>query len=269
MAYDRLGRVVTPPKETDMDTGGSAAPNAARIAAGAAAGKIGKGIAPAKDRRPFMESMRILPVLVLVGTATLFVKVNAIWSDVENGKATITISTEAIAAETKPVQVAQASGSDSDQTANAPGEDKNKPLDPVLFTRAEIELLQELSVRRKELDAREQGMIQKEGLLKAAEDRIDKRIKEMEAVRSEIEALITKYDEQEEAQFKSLVQIYEKMKPKDAARIFNELDMDVLLQVIRRMKASKTAPVLANMKAQRAKEITSRIAERKEMPKLN
>jgi flagellar motility protein MotE (MotC chaperone) len=41
------------------------------------------------------------------------------------------------------------------------------------------------------------------------------------------------------------------------------------LQIFDKMKASKSALILANMSAERAKEITSRIAERREMPKIN
>ena len=81
--------------------------------------------------------------------------------------------------------------------------------------------------------------------------------------------LITKYDAQEEEKFKGLVAIYEKMKPKESARIFDELDIGILLDVFERMKASKSASILAKMKPERAKEITSRIAERREMPSLN
>jgi flagellar motility protein MotE (MotC chaperone) len=139
----------------------------------------------------------------------------------------------------------------------------------VLFTRSEIELLQELSKRRKELDAREQTVIQREGWLNAAETRIEKKIAELKGVKDDIEKLIQQYEEQEEQQLNDLVAIYEKMKPKDASRIFNDLETDILLQIFDKMKASKTALILANMKAARAKEITSRIAERREMPNIN
>ena len=128
---------------------------------------------------------------------------------------------------------------------------------------------QELSKRRKELDGREQTIIQREGLLNAAETRIEKKIAELKGVKDDIEVLIKKYEEQEEAQLNDLVAIYEKMKPKDASRIFNELDIEILLQIFDKMKASKTALILANMRAERAKEITSRIADRRDMPKIN
>ena len=103
----------------------------------------------------------------------------------------------------------------------------------------------------------------------AAENRLEARINELETVKSDIETLITKYDAQEEEKFGGLVAIYEKMKPKESARIFDELDIDILLEVFERMKASKSASILAKMRPERAKEITSRIADRREMPKFN
>ena len=76
------------------------------------------------------------------------------------------------------------------------------------------------------------------------------------------------YSNSEDKELKNLVLIYEKMKPKEAARIFDQLEMNVLLKVIDRMKSTKTAPVLAAMAPQRAKELTMRIAERRPMPNI-
>src|SRR3546814_17091245 len=66
-----------------------------------------------------------------------------------------------------------------------------------------------------------------------------------------------------EAQMQSLVKIYESMKPKDAARIFEELDMEVLLEVVERMKERKTAPILAEMNPERAKTGTPELDQRR------
>lgn len=58
----------------------------------------------------------------------------------------------------------------------------------------------------------------------------------------------------------SLVKVYERMKPKQAARIFEELDMKVILQVARRMKEANVAQILAAMDPVKARDITARIA---------
>ena len=56
------------------------------------------------------------------------------------------------------------------------------------------------------------------------------------------------------------------MKADEAARIFEQLDMDVLLNVIERMREAKVAPVLAEMDPLRAKTVTTQLAERRQLP---
>lgn len=145
----------------------------------------------------------------------------------------------------------------------------NKPLDPIMFSQSEIEILQNLASRRKEIDLREEAVLKREVLFQAAEKRLEEKIGELSKIKGEIEALIKKYNEQEETELKSLVKIYETMKPKDAARIFDELELKVLLQVFQRMKEAKTAPILASMSPARAKEVTTQLAERKDLSTPN
>ena len=52
----------------------------------------------------------------------------------------------------------------------------------------------------------------------------------------------------------SLVKIYETMKAKDAARILGQIEMDVLLSIMERIKERSSAPVLAQMDADRARD---------------
>ncbi len=145
----------------------------------------------------------------------------------------------------------------------------NKPLDPIMFSQSEIEILQNLAARRKEIDLREEAVLKREVLFQAAEKRLEEKIGELSKIKGEIESLIKKYNEQEETELKSLVKIYETMKPKDAARIFDELELKVLLQVFQRMKEAKTAPILASMSPARAKEVTTQLAERKQLENPN
>ena len=56
------------------------------------------------------------------------------------------------------------------------------------------------------------------------------------------------------------MKLYETMKPRDAATIFNDLDMPVLLSVVDRMKDAKAAPVLAAMQPDKAREVTTKLA---------
>ena len=92
------------------------------------------------------------------------------------------------------------------------------------------------------------------------------RISELKKIERRIEALLKKHDEQEEAQLSSLVKMYESMKPKSAAKIFEQLDMDVLISVAERMKERKMADILSAMDAASAKALTIELATRRSLP---
>ena len=136
------------------------------------------------------------------------------------------------------------------------------------YSGQEIELLQKLTERREELDQRERDMDVREKLLIATENGIDKKIVSLKSIEAQIKALIEVHDEQERAQIESLVKTYSAMKPKDAANIFNGLDMDILISIIEKMNPKKVADVLSKMTTSSANNITVELATRKKLPNI-
>ena len=130
------------------------------------------------------------------------------------------------------------------------------------------ELFVELSARRKDLDSRERGLQTREALLQAAEQELDRKFQELSQLRKEIESLLKTQSDEESARVQSLVKIYEGMKPKQAARIFDTLDLDILVSVVSSMSERKLSPVLAAMNPERARTITIMLAEQKQLPSL-
>lgn len=138
------------------------------------------------------------------------------------------------------------------------------------YTQTEIDLLQNLSKRREEIDKRAEELDIKATVLEATEKRINDRIGEMKSLQTELGNVVAEYKKQQDGEIKSLVKIYESMKPTDAAAIFNELDMTILLEVIDKMSERKVAPVLAGMNPKRARDVTQELAElRKGRQRLN
>ena len=132
------------------------------------------------------------------------------------------------------------------------------------FTAVEVELLQSLSKRREELERWENNIQIKESALDATQKRIDDKIKQIESMKKQVAMLLAQYNSQEDAKIHSLVKIYENMKPADAARIFDEIEMPILLLVIDAMAEKKAAPILAAMNPKKAKQVTVELAnERK------
>lgn len=131
-----------------------------------------------------------------------------------------------------------------------------------IYTAEELAVLQALGERRGEIESREQELEARERMLAVAEQRIDQKIAELAELQARIEDLLAAYDEQEEEQLMSLVKVYETMRPKDAAVIFDQLEMDTLLAIISRMSNIRSAPILGRMDPLRAQEVTEELAAR-------
>ncbi|MCP8883506.1 hypothetical protein NIM87_08350 [Devosia sp. XJ19-1] len=134
------------------------------------------------------------------------------------------------------------------------------PLGAGDSTLTEQALLERLSARRTELNTYEQELAMRASLVEAAEKRIDERQQTLQAIEDQIASLVEQRKEMEEGQFAGIVAMYETMKPKDAANIFNALDIEVLLRVAKMMSPRKMAPILAEMDTMRAQELTVRMA---------
>src|SRR3546814_9197278 len=107
----------------------------------------------------------------------------------------------------------------------------------------------------------------REALAAAAEARLVAKTAELDRLQKSIEALARAHDEQEAAKIESLVTIYEKMKPRDAARILEGLEMAILIAVLGRMKEMRSAPILASMAPAKARAVTTRLAEHTQLLK--
>ncbi|NIA69448.1 MotE family protein [Pelagibius litoralis] len=207
--------------------------------------------------------LRLLPVFILIAGLGMTAKLAGIWQGV--GGPTLALAAEPADAAASTGDAPQELATVADTPVPA-GQITDLSSDLFDLTDEELGLLQALSQRREELEQRAREVDEREVLLKAAEQRIEQKIRELEGLQQSIEALLVEHDEQSETQMKSLVKIYESMKPKQAARIFEELDMEVLLEVIERMKERKSAPILAQMNPQRAKTVTLELAQRRELP---
>ena len=156
-------------------------------------------------------------------------------------------------------------------TAKAAVPDGTSPAMPIPTPAAKAEappisdgeraILQELRQRRQELDGRELSLNARESVLAAAEQKFTARVTELTALQKKLEALEAAHRQREDAGWQGLVKLYESMRPRDAATIFNDLQMPVLLSVLDRMKEAKAAPIMAAMNPDKAREATSQLAE--------
>ncbi|MGH7155363.1 MAG: magnesium transporter MgtE N-terminal domain-containing protein [Acetobacteraceae bacterium] len=223
-------------------------------------------------------SFRVLPATIMVTTALLGLKTFEL----------VRAATPAAAIGAVPAAQAQApeqaSGAAGTQTSEAmpgapavpgsrpapgapavpgspalPSATANAPAGPPVSS-SEKALLQDLRQRRLGLDKREESIAARESVLAAAEHKLDQRVAELQALQQHLEALNAARKQRDDASWQGLVKMYADMKPRDAAKIFDDLDMSVLLEVVDRMNERKAAAIFAAMQPDRARDVTARLA---------
>ncbi len=127
---------------------------------------------------------------------------------------------------------------------------------------AERAILERLQTRRQELEARAREIDIRESLLKAAEKRIEGKVEEMKAAEARISAASGQNKEADSARLKNIVTMYEGMKPKDAAKVFDRLDMSVLLDIATQIAPRKMSDILGLMLPEAAERLTVEMARR-------
>lgn len=125
----------------------------------------------------------------------------------------------------------------------------------------ELSILESLRNRRKELMQREEELQLRENLIEAAEGRLESRIGQLEALEQRLQAATEAELGARKEELRGLVTMYETMKPKEAARIFDRLQMDVLIDVVLAMNPRKMASVLASMNPEAAQRLTIEMAK--------
>tara|TARA_R110002124_G_scaffold1527_8_gene9198 strand:- start:20 stop:976 length:957 start_codon:yes stop_codon:yes gene_type:complete len=127
---------------------------------------------------------------------------------------------------------------------------------------AELRIIQSLSARRTELDARDADFATTLPLMVAAEQKLDAKVQALAAIRTEVQGLLGQVDGREKEEVDRLVAVYSAMRPREAAAVFVGLDDGVRLPVAAAMRPRSLAAVLAQMPPAAARELTEKLAHR-------
>lgn len=121
-------------------------------------------------------------------------------------------------------------------------------------------LLRAIDERSRQLDARSSDLADRARMLEAIEARAREQVQALRAERRALEATLERVDGEAEAEIARLVKIYENMKPKEAARIFEAMPAEIAAGFVRRMAEQKSALVMGNLDAGHAYAITLALA---------
>lgn len=123
---------------------------------------------------------------------------------------------------------------------------------------AERAMLEKLKDRRNEIEARDRELEMRDSLLRVGERKLDERIGELRTLESQFGGDKAKQDAK--TRYKSLVVMYESMKPKEAARVFDRLDVKILIDLVGHMNPRKVSEILAVMEPAAAEKLTVALA---------
>ncbi len=221
-------------------------------------------------------NFRVFPVLIVVIMVGLTVKVGVIWNNISllnnTGNKAFFIENKKAFAQDKTD--APSFGDDESESQIPDGmmpayvvdeDDKN---DISELSSGEIRLLHDLVRRREELLLIENRLEEREAILRAAEQQLIEKKNGLSIIKGDIETLLSKYDKFLDIENKRLINVYSNMKPKSAGIIFNEMDMDTLMIILRGMKERKIAPILAAMDPVKVRMISKELANNKKQVKL-
>jgi flagellar motility protein MotE (MotC chaperone) len=130
---------------------------------------------------------------------------------------------------------------------------------------SEKQLLQQLRQRRKEIESYKDKLPAEKMALESIKQYIDNRLNMLENVQNQLRPQLDNNNQNDDKKIQKLVKVYENMKPKEAAKIFNDLQIGVLVELALNMKESRLAAILSEMTPEKARELTSILATQSDM----
>ncbi len=205
----------------------------------------------------FKSKIRLLPIFIFVAFLSLSIKINHVfdfYNQTESKKVRISAS-EASAQEKLNKETAKLADI-LDKGTEAPTQTDAKTN---AFTNSEIMILQELAERREALDVRSKEIDKRAIQLKVAEEEIEKKLRQLKEYEQRLSKLINQYSDKEKENINALVKLYTSMKPQDAARIFNTMDIEITVAILKGMKPSASSAILSQINAEKAQAITAEL----------
>jgi len=146
--------------------------------------------------------------------------------------------------------------------AKAPVTAPPQPAAPPSVSPTERALLEKLGARRDALRQKNEELDLREKMLGEAERKLETGLGDLKKAEDKVDSVAKAKEEAEKQGLKNIVTMYEAMKPKDAARVFDRLGHEVLVPIVLAMNPRKMAEVLAVMQPETAERLTVALANR-------
>ena len=159
--------------------------------------------------------------------------------------------------------ISAAFAADSEETATAPQSCSPEPR-PICEP-PEL-MLQALSEERDLLNSQKERLAERKAEIEIAEEKLAIDQANLLDLKAELEEMFDRIQKAQTDDVDRLVALYAAMKPKEAAAIMDDLDIEVSVMVLATMPERDAAPILAKLNRTRARAISRIILERSKLP---
>ena len=206
---------------------------------------------------------RIRPAHVFLGVLTLAVA----------GK-TGTLGYEALTAQSagsvmgalSTIGAASAAGGAEEPKKKETDKAQDAPMAEPQICEVPEDVFAEITRERALLADERKALLEREAKIQLGQDKLQSEAQQLQTLKAALEGLLAKVEAQQNEDVDRLVNLYRNMKPKSAAGIINELDMEASVLVLATMSERDAAPILANLDPARARAISKIILERSKLP---
>ena len=119
-----------------------------------------------------------------------------------------------------------------------------------------------LTEREKQASVRETAIQERQAALDLAEQVIARRLTELEQAESALRETLSVADKAAETDLTQLTEVYQAMKPKDAAALFDGMDPEFAAGFLGRMRPAEAAAIMSGMAPEKAYAVSALLAGR-------
>ena len=124
----------------------------------------------------------------------------------------------------------------------------------------DADYLFKLAERKKQLDQREEDLKKFAEQIEKQKIEIEEKLAKLEETRLKISKALEEKIKTDDGKVETLVQMYSSMKPAQAAKVFESLDEDLVIEILGRMKKKNAADILNLIKPEKAQLFAERYA---------
>ena len=220
--------------------------------------KKGKAARKRRPSTPWMGIALMTAGLVVAGTGLIYI------DDVDSlvSRLDIDFMGQATAGELpKSEKTAKSAATESGTAAKAAAtEGASTKAKGAKWTAEELSFLSKLEDRKKQLDRREAHLNEVDKELQKQKKELDRKIDKLAKMRKEIAKMLQNKIQLDQKKIDKLVQFYSNMKPAQAAKIFEDINEDLAVEVLARMKKKNAANIMNLLKASKAQKLSEKFA---------